>query len=205
MSASPPSAGASPASGADAARSTPPTDALPQPAASAAPSNTAAPARRTRLLKDVEAEENRYLYETLYKSLDDTTDTAIREELTVGDTVRLAREAKVEFIKAATMPIGEKAKNCSALLRHFSERQNAQVVYVFIVFSVLMMTMPLVVLLIGMKLIAPWLGADPTTCGGGLAVLTAVILMMAYVAYAIVEDTRRGTADAPVTDSKKRQ
>ena len=66
--------------------------------AAAAATGTIEPApRRMRLLKDVEADENRYIYETLYKSLDDETDKSIRDELTVGDTVRQARVAKKEF------------------------------------------------------------------------------------------------------------
>lgn len=183
----------------------------PDESAAASPASApdaAAPApapRKTRLLKDVEAEENRYIYETLYKSLDDTTDTAIRDALTVGDTVRLAREAKQEFTKAATMPLGEKAKGCTALLRSFSQAQNQQVAYVFIVFSVLMMTTPVIALLLGMKVIAPWLEADPTLCGGGLAVLTAVTLMTAYVVYAMVEDAQRVRRETTQAATAKKQ
>ncbi|CBZ30972.1 conserved hypothetical protein [Leishmania mexicana MHOM/GT/2001/U1103] len=169
---------------------------------SGTPVITTAP-RATRLLKDVEAEENRYLYETLYKSLDDTADTAIREELTVGDTVRFARDAKREFITAATMPLSEKAKNCSALVRSFSQKQNQQVVCVFIVFSVLMMTIPLIVLLIGTRLIAPRLDMDPTLCGGGLAVFAAISLMGSYVVYAMVEEAEFGKQNASEAESKK--
>ncbi|AYU83226.1 hypothetical protein, conserved [Leishmania donovani] len=164
---------------------------------------TAAAPRTTRLLKDVEADESRYLYETLYKSLDETADTAIRDELTVGDTVRFARDAKREFITAATMPLGEKAKNCSALARSFSQKKNQKVAYVFIVFSVLMMTMPVIVLLIGMRLIAPRLDMDPTLCGGGLAVFTAISLTASYVVYAMMEEAQCGKQNASETESKK--
>ncbi|GET92940.1 hypothetical protein, conserved [Leishmania tarentolae] len=167
-----------------------------------APVNATLP-RTMRFLKDVEVEENRYIYETLYKSLEDTADSVIRDELTVGDTVRFARDAKREFIKAATMPLGEKAKSCSALVRSFSQKENKQVAYVFIVYSVLMMTMPVIVLLIGMKLIAPRLGMDPTFCGGGLAVFTAMLLMASYVVYAMMEEPQCGKQDASVTESKK--
>ncbi|KAG5467560.1 hypothetical protein CUR178_01204 [Leishmania enriettii] len=157
---------------------------------------------KTRLLKDVEAEESRYLYKTLYASLDSAADAAVREELTVGDTVRLARKAKEEFVKATTMPLGEKARKCTELMRSFSAK-NQQVAYVFIVFSVLMMTMPVLVLLIGMNLIAPWLHVDPTLCGGGLAVFAAMLLMVSYVVYAMMEDAQRGGHNANEVDSKK--
>ncbi|CAG9582777.1 conserved hypothetical protein [Leishmania major strain Friedlin] len=164
---------------------------------------TATAPRTTRFLNDVEAEENRYLYETLYKSLAEPADTAIRDELTVGDTVRFARDAKREFIAAATMPMGEKVKNCSALARSFLQKKNQQVAHVFIVFSVLMTTMPVIVLLIGMRLIAPRLDMDPTLCGGGLAVFTAISLMGSYVVYAMVEEAQCGRQNASETESKK--
>ncbi|KAG5492841.1 hypothetical protein JKF63_01421 [Porcisia hertigi] len=159
--------------------------------------------RATRLLKDVEAEENRYIYETLYMSLDDATDTAVRNEITVEDTVRLARDAKKKFIKATTLPLGEKAKSCSDLMRIFSHRENHQVVYTFCIFSVLMITVPVFILLIGMTLIAPWLDVDATLCGGGLAVFSVMLLMMSYVVFAMVEDAQRGNPVADETETKK--
>jgi hypothetical protein len=150
--------------------------------------NPEAAPRKTRLLKDVEAEENRYLYETLYKSLDDATDTSIRDELTVGDTVRYAREAKQEFLNATSLPIKEKMKGCAALVRNLAEEQNRKVAYVFVVYSVLILTLPLFMLMLGLHVLAPWWQVDATYCGGGLSVGTALVLVVSYVVYAVRED-----------------
>ncbi|CAM43636.1 conserved hypothetical protein [Leishmania braziliensis MHOM/BR/75/M2904] len=169
---------------------------------SGTPTAATAP-RETRFLRDAKIEEDRYIYETLYKSLDDTTDTAIRDELTVGDTVRFARNAKREFSKATGMPLGEKAKSCTALVRSFSQKKNQKVAYVFILFSVLIMTLPVIVLFMGMKLVAPWIDMDPTLCGGGLAVFTAMSLMFSYVVFAIMEDAQCGRQNASEAESKK--
>ncbi|KAG5467006.1 hypothetical protein LSCM1_01184 [Leishmania martiniquensis] len=158
--------------------------------------------RKTRPLKDVEAEESRHIYETLYASLDGAADAAIRDELSVGDTVRFAHEAKGEFTRATAVPLGEKAKRCTELLHRLSGG-NQQVAYVFIVFSVLMLTMPVAALLIGMQVIAPWLGADPTFCGGGLAVFAAMLVMGSYVVYAMMEDAERGRQSPGKGESKK--
>ncbi|KAL7701997.1 hypothetical protein NQL31_000293 [Lotmaria passim] len=157
--------------------------------AAAAATGTIEPApRRMRLLKDVEADENRYIYETLYKSLDDETDKSIRDELTVGDTVRQARVAKKEFLTATSLPMKEKMKGCATLMRSLSEEQNKKVAYVFVVYSVLILTLPLVMLMLGLHVLAPLWGVDPTYCGGGLAVTTALVLVVSYVTHAVRED-----------------
>lgn len=157
---------------------------------------------KRRLLKDVQEEENRFLYEALYKSLDDDTDQAIRDDLTVGGTVRQAREAKREFIEATTKPIGVKAKDCGALLRRFSESQNQKVASVFIIVTFLMFTVPLIVLGVSMKVVAPHVGADPTLCGGLAAVFATVFLMIGYVVYAMVEDANRRKSTSSAAKEK---
>ncbi|KPI85781.1 hypothetical protein ABL78_5138 [Leptomonas seymouri] len=158
--------------------------------APAAASDTETAPRKTRLLKDVEAEENRYIYETLYKSLDDQTDTNIRDELTVGDTVRQAREAKQKFLNATSLPLTEKMKGCAALVRNLSEERNKKVAYIFVLYSVLILTLPLIMLMLGLHVLAPWWKVDATYCGGGLAVGTALVLVISYVVYATLEDVR---------------
>lgn len=153
----------------------------------------------------MEAEENRYIYEALYKSLDDDTDTSIRDHLTVGDTVRQAREAKKEFITATTQPVKEKMKGCAALMRNLSEEKNRRVAHVFVVFSALILTLPLVMLMLGMHVFAPWWGVDATFCGGGLAVGSALVLVVSYVVYAVLEDVEDGKrkAQQEVEEKKK--
>ncbi|KPA86511.1 hypothetical protein ABB37_00657 [Leptomonas pyrrhocoris] len=173
----------------------------------AATAENAEPApRTTRLLKDVEAEENRYIYETLYKSLEDETDTNIRDELTVGDTVRQAREAKQEFLKATSLPIKEKMKGCAALMRNLSEERNKKVAYVFVVYSVLILTLPLIMLMLGIHVLAPRWKVDATYCGGGLAVGTALVLVVSYVVYAVREDIAdfKRTAEQEAEEKKKK-
>lgn len=159
----------------------------PEEPTAAAASAEAAP-RKTRLLKDVEAEENKYIYDTLYRSLDDATDTSIHDELTVGDTVRQAREAKKEFLQATALPMKEKMAGCAALVRNLSEERNKKVAYVFVVYSVLILTLPLIMLMLGLHVIAPMWQLDATYCGGGMAVGTALVLVVSYVVYAVRED-----------------
>lgn len=158
----------------------------------------------TRLLKEVEEQENRYIYNSLYKSLEDTTDEQIRGDLGSSDTLQASRAATRQFYDAAGLPLTEKAKRCGVLISQLSQKHNRRVASVFVMVSVLMMTLPVFLLFVGMKIVSPRTGWDSILCGGFLSVGGAVAIMMAYTVYAAVEEIRYNDAvKTKEKDSKK--
>lgn len=160
---------------------------------------------KTRLLKDVEAEENRIIYEALYQSLDTEEERQVHEELTTGDTLRLSKEAKAQFLKAVTDPMSEKAKACGLLMKQMSSKENQRVATIFMAFSAAMFTLPVIALFVGMNLVAPRLGYDDVLCGGFLALGTTILIMATYAIYAMCFEKSSAEREAAAEQTTKKK
>lgn len=152
---------------------------------------------KTRLLKDVEAEEKAFLYQSLYRSLDDAADARVRDDFSsTSDILADARRAKAEFLRAAAQPLADKARGCGPLLARLAEAPNKKVASVFLTVTVAMITLPVIATVVGMQVVAPKLGWDAAGCGGFTGLGTAVLIMVGYVVYAFHEDRGRAGARA---------
>lgn len=174
----------------------PVTGSTPAPAATA--TDSAQPtAPKTRLLKEVEAEENTLIYNALYCSLDDAADKAIKTDFSdASDIIAESRRAKAEFFAATALPLGRKAQGCGALAGRLGEARNKQVASIFFTVTMMMFTLPVLAAIVGMQVVAPRLQADATLCGGFAGVGVAVLIMIGYTLYALWEDAQRSTEDA---------
>ncbi|CCW61386.1 unnamed protein product [Phytomonas sp. EM1] len=161
---------------------------------------------KTRLLRDVESEENKFIYNALYKSPDDAVNEQIKEALTTSDMLRDMTHSREAFQKAVSMSMSEKSKGCAQLITQLRSPRSQHVVKVFIGFSVAMLTLPIVVLLFGMRYLASWLGMDSVVCGGFASLGCVVVLMASYTIYAFIEDTSPSSFHPVATEAgdKKR-
>ncbi|CCW68929.1 unnamed protein product [Phytomonas sp. Hart1] len=158
---------------------------------------------KTRLLRDVEAKENQFIYNALYKPLDDAVDEQINQELTTSEMLRQMDLSREDFRRAISMPISEKSKGCALLFTQLQSAHSQRVINVFIGFSIVMFTFPILVLLFGMYYIAPLLGINPVVCGGFASLVSVVALMICYTIYAFMEDTSTSSSHSEVGDKKK--
>ncbi|KEG11373.1 hypothetical protein DQ04_02691060 [Trypanosoma grayi] len=155
-----------------------------------------------RSLREAELQETELIRKMLYTSpLDEESTDATKEE-TTHDTVRLSREARDEFVKAAMRPMKEKVAEFRGFVELLGRPQNGRVVGVFLITTAVMFTIPIIVLLIGMHLVAPAIGADAGVCGGFMALGSTVIIMASYVIYAFVEPGAGAVEGRPAGDKK---
>ncbi|ORC92041.1 uncharacterized protein TM35_000042550 [Trypanosoma theileri] len=142
---------------------------------------------KLRDLREIEREENEKIRKLLYTTPLDDDDIAVEEEMNTQDTVRLSREARQEFNKATMRPIKEKMLELRGFMRLLDQPQHKRVVAIFFFTTIAMFTIPILVLLIGMHVIAPLLEVDAGVCGGFMALGSTVIIMGSYVTYALLE------------------
>lgn len=167
-----------------------PAEAKPAEEAKDVPAEKAKP--KTRLLKEVEAEENALIYKTLYRSLDDAKDGAIQQDFSdTSDILADARRAKAEFFRATSLPLATKAKGCGTLLNRLGEAKNKKVASVFFAVTMMMFTLPVAAVIVGMQVVAPKMHWDASLCGGFMGLGMAVAIMAGYTIYAFVEDADR--------------
>ncbi|RNF05877.1 hypothetical protein TraAM80_04256 [Trypanosoma rangeli] len=171
--------------------------------AKAAESSVARPAVRT--LQEVEEQEKEQLRKALYYDLLDVETTLLKEELTAEDTMRQAREAREEFTRATMRPMNEKLDGFRGFMRILSKVEHKNVFQVFIITTAAMFTVPIIVLLFGMHVVAPYFGVDSGVCGGFLALSSTLAIMAIYVMYAFLEPGPGSAAARPGMEGKKRQ
>nr|CCC93028.1 conserved hypothetical protein [Trypanosoma congolense IL3000] len=131
--------------------------------------------------------EQEYIRRELYGSILDDNRRGSDGEITLSDTVRLAKEAREELTRAALRPINEKMTGFRAFTADLKEPCNKAVLSLFLFTTALMFTLPIVALLIGMHVVAPIVGWDDGACGGLMAVVTTVFIMAGYVVYSLRE------------------
>ncbi|KAH9601750.1 hypothetical protein LSM04_006973 [Trypanosoma melophagium] len=173
-----------------------PASAVVAPSALAGSSKDGVVSSRLRDLREVEKEENEMIRKLLYTTPLDDDDIAVEEAMNTLDTVRLSREAREEFNKATMRPIKEKMLGLRSFLNLLDQPQHKSVVAVFFIATFAMFTIPILVLLVGMHIIAPLLEVNAGVCGGFMALGSTIIIMGSYVTYALLE---------PVPDTLERE
>ncbi|RHW70067.1 hypothetical protein DPX39_090061300 [Trypanosoma brucei equiperdum] len=156
-----------------------------------------------RTLQEEEHREREYIRKELYSSLLNGDNAESGDEPSTKETLRMAKEAREELNRAAFRPLKDKAAGFRLFAQNMRMPHNQRVASVFLLFSVLMLTVPILILLIGMHIVAPFADVDPGTCGGLMAVFSTIVIMTVYVVYSLREAPLAGEAEAINPDKKQ--
>lgn len=171
---------------------------------------------RTRLLKDVEAEENKTLHDQLYKSMFEPNSTSLMDDITSNmndaaaenELIRQMNEIRESVSRAVIIPVAQKRQQFFNLLFQLNYKENSHVARAFFWFTAAMITLPLIAMLIGHYIIAPHWNVDPTIAAGFTAVGTTVFIQMSYVMYALVETStvaQKSERSTPLHEAKMKK
>ncbi|KAF8299197.1 hypothetical protein TcYC6_0070430 [Trypanosoma cruzi] len=158
-----------------------------------------------RTLRELEEQEKEQLRRALYTDPLAEESRALEEKLATEDTANQAREARKEFTQATMRPMSEKMKGFRGFMCLLGSVQSKNVVDVFIFTTAAMFTIPIVVLLFGMHVVAPYFGADSGVCGGFMALGSTIAIMAMYVIYAFWEPFMGQSAAGMIAQEKKHQ
>lgn len=151
-------------------------------------------------LKDVTKKENEYIYKTLYASTSEDGEESIGE-LKKKLEKEFNEERKIFYDKLSGTA-GEKAAQCRHLLCVLSLPENKKVFTALVVFSAMMFTLPVAVLLATMRA-ANYFGWDSTLVGGFASLGTVISIMGGYALYAFLEPIGEGQVDESIAKRKK--
>lgn len=144
--------------------------------------------QKTVSLESSLKEENIFLYRSLYAipetaKENHSTITKLKEDL----QKEMAKDRKL-FDQTLAASVAEKGRHLRLFSARLLSSENASVAKVFLLFSMAMFTAPVLVLLITLKICEHCAYQNSTLLGGLSSVVTAVVLMAAYVVYAFYED-----------------